>query len=186
VTDPTAFPILGLSVEGATNGVGSFTFDALGNGGGTTAVQGLANICLFALCSAPPPANLLVPFTTGGVNGIGLGGSPVVVSSGLVNLTIVANAWTTGTASISAPSIGTITQTGMPFDGSSVKLVTPAVISSSIGASALIPVFATLTLGFAAIPEPGTALLLAAGVAGLAAVVRKRGSRVRLRGPFFR
>jgi hypothetical protein len=174
VTDPMAFPIAGLSIEGATNGVGNFSFDALGNGGGTMAVQGLSNLCLFAPCSASPPANVTVPFTTGGVNGIGLGGS-VIVESGLVNLTVEGNSWTTGTASISVPSVGTISQTGTAFDGTSVKLVTPAMISSSIGASAVIPVFATLTLSF--IPEPGTALLLAAGAAGLAVVGRKRMSK---------
>lgn len=116
VTDSAAFPIMGVSVEDATNGVGNFSFDALGNGVGTMPVQGLSNVWLFAPCSTPPPANLVVPFTTGGMNGIGLGGSPIAVH-GFVNLTVTGNAWTTGTA-----SVGTISQTGTAVDGLLARL----------------------------------------------------------------
>ena len=137
------------------------------------AVTGSSNVCLFSPCSAPPPANLVVPFTTGGVNGIGLGGSPITVS-GLVTLTATGNGWTTGTA-----SIGSVSVSGTAFNGTSVTLVTPTLISTNIGASAVIPAFATMTLSFvpAVIPEPGTLLLLASGVAGLAMIGRKRMSK---------
>ena len=165
VTDPAAFPITGVYIPGASNGIGNFTFDASGNGGGTMGVQGSANVCLFSPCSAPPPANLVVPFTTGGVSGIGLGGSPITVS-GLVNLTLTGNAWTTGTA-----TIGVLSATGSPWNGSSVTLVTPTVLSTNIGASAVIPAFAVMTLSL--VPEPSTLLLLASGVVGLAMIGRK-------------
>ena len=169
VTDPAAFPITGVFVPSASNGTGSFSFDGSGNGGGTMAVTGSSNVCLFSPCGAPPPANLVVPFTTGGVNGIGLGGSPIIVT-GLVNLTATGNGWTTGTA-----SIGSVSVSGTAFNGTSVTLVTPTLISTNIGASAVIPAFATMTLSF--VPEPGTLLLLASGVAGLAVLGRKRMSK---------
>ena len=168
VTDPAAFPITGVFIPSAANGTGNFSF-LNGSGGGLMAAQGSANVCLFSPCSAPPPANLVVPFTTGGVNGIGLGGSPITVS-GLVNLTATGNGWTTGTV-----SIGSLSATGSAFNGTSVTLVTPTLISTNIGASAVIPSFATLTLTF--VPEPGTLLLLASGVAGLAVLGRKRMSK---------
>jgi len=176
VTDPAAFPLTGVFIPSASNGTGNFSFDAAGNGGGLMALTGSANMCLFSPCSAPPPANLVVPFTTGGANGIGLGGTPITVS-GLVNVTLTGNGWTTGTV-----SIGSLTATGSPWDygagcglGCSVTLVTPTVISTNIGASAVIPSFATLTLSY--VPEPGTLLLLASGVAGLAVLGRKRMSQ---------
>lgn len=173
VTDPAAFPLTGVFIPSASNGTGNFSFDAAGNGGGLMALTGSANMCLFSPCGAPPPANLVVPFTTGGANGIGLGGTPITVS-GLVNVTLTGNGWTTGTV-----SIGSLTATGSPWDygagcglGCSVTLVTPTVISTNIGASPVIPSFASLTITL--LPEPGTALLLAAGVAGLAVAARRR------------
>ena len=168
VTDPAAFPITGVFVPSASNGGGNFSFTN-GGGGGLMAVQGSSNVCLFSPCGAPPPANLVVPFTTGGVNGIGLGGSPIIVT-GLVNLTATGNGWTTGTV-----SIGSLSATGSAFNGTSVTLVSPTLLSTNIGASAVIPSFATLTLTF--VPEPGTLLLLASGVAGLAMIGRKRMSK---------
>ncbi len=150
------------------NGVGNFTGVDTASGSGLMAVKGTANVCLFAGC-AGPPANVTVPFTTGGVNGVGLGGAPIAVV-GLVNVTARSNGWTTGTACVAG--LPTACQTGSPLSGGSVKLVTTTQISTNIGASALLPMFAVLELTF--IPEPGTLLLLASGVAGLAMVGRKR------------
>jgi len=169
VTDPGAFPIAGVAIVGATNGAGNFTNVDTTSGGGPMAVIGTANVCLFASC-AFPPANVTVPFTTGpGINGVGLGGAPIV-ASGLVNVTSNANLWTTGTATAGASSLS-----GSPLAGGHVKLVTPVVISTNIGASAQLPMFGVLELTF--VPEPGTLLLLASGVAGLAMVGRKRMSK---------
>jgi len=169
VTDPGAFPIAGLAVAGVTNGGANFSNVNVAGPVGLMAVQGVANVCLFAGC-AGPPANVTVPFTTGGVNGVGLGGAPIAVA-GLVNVTVNGNGWTTGTATVGATS-----QTGSPLDASGhIKLVSPVTISTNIGASAVLPMFAVMELTF--IPEPGTLLLLASGVAGLAIVGRKRMSK---------
>ncbi len=171
VTDPAAFPIAGLFMKGATNGVGNFTgVDAIG--GGAMAIKGVAEICLFAAC-AGPPANVSVPFTTAGVNGVGLGGTPIAVV-GLVNVTVPGNIWTTGVATANS-STGLVSVSGSPLSGGHIKLVSPVTISTNIGASAQLPMFAVMELTF--IPEPGTLLLLASGVAGLAIVGRKRMSK---------
>jgi len=169
VTDPAAFPINGIQIVGATNGTGNFLGVDTPAGGGLMAVIGTANVCLFAPC-AGPPANVTVPFTTGGVNGVGLGGAPVT-AFGFVNLTANGNGWTTGTV-----ALGTLSQSGSPLSGNNVKLVTPVLISTNLGgSSALLPMFGILDLTF--VPEPGTLLLLASGVAGLAMVGRKRMSK---------
>ncbi len=52
-----------------------------------------------------------------------------------------------------------------------MRLVTPIFISTNIGASAVVPAFGFLTLHF--VPEPGTALLLGAGIAALIAGGRR-------------
>ena len=167
----TAFPIAGLAIIGATNGTGNFFGVDTALGGGPMAVQGVANICLFASCASSPPANVTVPFTQGpGVNGMGLGGAPIVVS-GAVLVTVMGNMWTTGAVTL-APGFSA---SGSPLSGGNVKLVTPTVLSTNISASAVIPAFAILDLTF--VPEPGTLVLLASGVAGLAMVGRKRMSK---------
>ena len=171
VTDPGAFPIAGLAVTGVTNAVGNLTNVNVAGNVGPMAIQGVANVCLFAGC-AGPPANVTVPFTTAGVNGQGLGGAPIAVI-GLVNVTVNGNVWTTGTATVGAAS-----QSGSPLDASGhIKLISPSLISTNIGASAVLPMFAVMELQFEVVPEPGTLLLLVSGVAGLAIVGRKRMSK---------
>ncbi len=170
VTDPAAFPIGGVK-SGVTNGAGSF------NLGGIMPVIGTSNVCLFGACNASV-ANVNVPFTQNGTRGVGIGGAPITVGF-LVNVTVQGAPWTTGVA-----TIGSISQAGFvhgPASGGAssaaansgtVKLVTPVVINTNIGASPTLPAFAVLTLHF--IPEPGTMLLVASGAAGLAFLGRKR------------
>jgi hypothetical protein len=166
-----AAPIAGLSITGASNGTGNFFGVDTALGGGPMAVQGVANICLFVGCAASPPANVVVPFTEGpGVNGIGLGGASIAVA-GFVNVTVMGNMWTTGAVTL-APGFSA---SGSPLSGGHVKLVTPTVISTNLAGSEVIPSFAILDLTF--VPEPGTLVLLASGVAGLAMVGRKRMSK---------
>jgi len=157
VTDPGAAPIKGVQVT-AANAAGAFNRNG-GNLGGSMPINGTTKVCLFAACTAAV-ANISVP-----LNVAGAGGSAFV--SAAVNLTVLGAPWTTGTA-----QIGTITQMGGAAPQSStgmasgtVSLVTPVFVSTNIGASAVVPVFALLNMHF--VPEPGTLVLLGAGIAGL-------------------
>ncbi len=176
ITDPAVAPISSVSVS-STNGAGvfstipggninnNFVTNLTGTGSGPMAVSGVAKVGLFP----GPLANLSVPFTSGGVNGIGLGGNLVTASGFGLGVSVRGAPWTTGTA-----SIGTATAMGFVSpDG--IQLVTPIFLSTTIGASPVIPTFATLTLSFA--PEPGTLLLVASGVAGLALLGRRAARR---------
>jgi len=168
ITDPAAAPIKGLRIDAAT-GVGNFAGTNTGAGGGLMAVIGTAKVCLFTACPGAI-ANVVVPFTTGGVNGVGLGGNPIA-APGIVNVTVSGNGWTTGAA-----CIGAFCDSGSAANGLSVTLVTPTFVSTDIGASAALPLFGKMTLTFApaVVPEPGTLLLLGSGVAGIALLGRKR------------
>jgi len=167
VTDPGAFPIVGVQVT-AHNAGGLFV-----GGGGTMSINGVAKVCLFAPCSGPP-ANLSVPLSV-----VGVGGS--FNAAFLVNITVIGAPWTTGTA-----AIGTVTAMGFIHGPASagassaanasgvVSLVTPIFISTNIGASAVVPAFGILSLHF--VPEPGTLVLLSSGIAGLVMFGRSRRS----------
>jgi hypothetical protein len=160
VTDPAAFPIQGVHVT-AMNGTGTFSGGPLG---GAMPLVGVAKVCIFGMCGGPPVNNLVVPLSV-----VGAGGSQTV--SFLTNLTVVGAPWTTGTA-----QVGTLTQMGFAHGPSSsssstnaasgaLRLVTPILISTNIGASPLVPAFGILNLHL--VPEPGTLLLLACGIAVL-------------------
>lgn len=152
VTDPAAFPILGVQVTGA-NDSGSFA-----GGSGPMPIVGQSKVCLFAPCEAPPPANVSVPLSV-----VGAGGTTTV--SALVNLTVIGAPWTTGTVSIgTATMMGGTANDGA--EGGQVQMVTPVFISTNIGASAVLPAFAILDLDFQA-PEPGAVALGSAAIAGL-------------------
>jgi hypothetical protein len=178
--DPTSSPIVGVDWVGVGNGTGNFAFNFAGSGGGLMAVTGAANICVNypnggGDCSTSPTFNITVPFTQGpGVNGIGLGGAPIEVP-GFISVTVAGNGWTTGTFDFGAPGF---VQSGSPLsDGGHVKLISPVVVynTNPDPAKRVIPGFAILELNL--VPEPGTLLLLASGVAGLAMVGRKRMSK---------
>jgi hypothetical protein len=161
VTDPGASPIKGLQLT-ASNQAGAFSGAQLG---GTMPLNGAVKVCLFGACSAAV-ANIAVP-----LNVVGAGG--VAYVTGAVNLTVVGAPWTTGTV-----SIGTITTMGAAAPASpsgTVSLVTPVFTSTNIGASAVVPVFGILTLHF--VPEPGTLVLVGAGIAGLVSYGRTRRAR---------
>ena len=176
VTDPAAFPIGGVSAV-VGNGAGNFSL------GGVMPVTGGANVCLFGACNASV-ANIFVPFTVSGTRGIGIGGAPILVA-GLVNVTVQGAPWTTGAAPIGASSLTGFVH-GPASGGASsaaqnsgvIRLVTPVVINTNIGASPTLPAWGILTLHFDnVIPEPGTLLLLASGVVGLGLLGRKRMSQ---------
>lgn len=66
--------------------------------------------------------------------------------------------------------VAPLSNTGAP--SGVVTLVTPIYVSTSIGAFAVLPGFATLTLHF--VPEPGTLVLLGASIVALAWAGRTR------------
>jgi hypothetical protein len=170
VTDPSAAPIKGIHAT-VHNGAGSF---AGGPGlAGVMPINGVTKVCLFAPCSAPPPANLSVPLSV-----VGAGGSVFV--GALVNVTAIGAPWTAGTA-----AVGTLTAMGFQHGPASLssstanvsgalRLVTPIFISTNIGSSAVVPAFGILDLHF--VPEPTTALLVASGIAGFAMMGRSKRS----------
>lgn len=168
VTDPGALPIMGV-VATAHNAAGGF-HESNGSLGGVLPILGVAKVCLFGPCNETPLANLSVPLSV-----IGNGGTATV--SGPVNLTVRGAAWTTGTVAIGAstamgfahgPASGT---TSTLNESGTIRLVTPIFISTNISASAVVPAFGFLTLHF--VPEPGTALLVGLGIAGLIAGGRR-------------
>ncbi len=144
--DPSAFPITGVSYNSITNGAGDFSNVDSAGGGGLMAVYGTQNICLFASCGNAT-ANLVIPFTTDGVSGVGLGGTPIV-TIGMVNTTVNGAPWTTGTA-----CVDTLCRSGAPLTEASVTLVTATRVETNIGSLAVVPHFAIMTLTFAAAPE---------------------------------
>jgi len=91
-----------------------------------------------------------------------------------VNLTVVGAPWTTGTVQIGtvtamcgrSPASSTVAASG------TVSLVSPIFISTNISPTAVVPTFGFLNMHF--VPEPGTLVLLGAGIAGLVSYGRTR------------
>jgi len=192
ITDPAAAPIVGVQAKNISNGAGSFTGGPLA---GKMALKGTAITCLLGsalgcsntVTNGGPTANLVVPFTQNGTRGVGLGGGPIIPKAAAgIHLTVNGNTWAQ-TAALNT-GMGTIKVVGFihgPASGGAatagqasgvVELVTPTLISTSIGASATIPSFAVLNLHFTTtpVPEPGTLLLLSSGVVGLVVLGRRR------------
>jgi len=171
-TTPVQGAIAGIDLTVA-NAPGHFAgVGASGTFGGVMPLSGIAKLCLFANCSAAV-SNLNVPLSV-----VGAGGTAFVDGSGVAmpSVTVIGAPWTTGTI-----AIGTATAMGRAFPTSytgapsgQVELVTPIFISTS-DPIALVPSFAFAAFHF--LPEPGTAVLVGSGIAGLVAFGRTRGPR---------
>lgn len=100
-----------------------------------------------------------------------------------ISLSAVGTGWTTGATTLAlatpTPSGATTAKrtgsNGLVNGAGTVVLVSAVQVSSNFTAFA--PSFATLTLHYASVPEPGTALLLAAAALGLAGLGRARRRR---------
>ena len=158
VTDPGSAPLKGVVVTLA-NEAGAFDGAGGGGFGGLMAIQGVAKVCLFTPCTNTL-ANLSVPLGVVGFGGYDYG-------TAAVNLTVQGAPWTSGTAVIGTNTmmggLGPASNTASP--GGHIQLVSPVFVSTNIGASAIVPVFAIMDV---TIPEPGELLLMSASIAGLA------------------
>jgi len=167
ITDPGAAPIKGVQLT-LTNGIGAFDgTGGSGSFGGTMPLQGVGKVCLFGPCSAAI-ANIVVPLDVVGTAGTNYG-------TAAVNLTIKGAPWTTATAEIGTASAmgGVMPLSNTASPGGNIRLVSPLFVSTNIGASAVVPIFAIMDV---AIPEPGQLAAIATAVAGLVAlgVVKRR------------
>jgi hypothetical protein len=173
VTDPAVFPIYGLVFD-ASNAAGAFTAISGGPpGGGVMPLGGSAKVCLFGFCESAV-ANMIVPLEV-----VGAGGFEHVTGS--VNMTVIGAPWTVGTANAGtisgmgfAHGPATLTSSTAQASGA-LQLVTPIQIYTNISAMPATYAIATLTLHF--VPEPGTIVLLGAGIVSLAASGRRRLAR---------
>jgi hypothetical protein len=140
---------------------------ALNFTGGSTAAafEGISNVKGFGGLTL-----LGVPLKIGVVN-------TTALSAYGVNITAISANWTVGPATITlGPASPTVTAMATGNNGLTVggfgtlTLVTPVKIITNIAGT--LAAFGVLTLTY--VPEPGTLLLLGMGVAGLAALGRRR------------
>jgi hypothetical protein len=157
----------------------------------TLPLRGEIRLCVvFMECISFIPLRM----TAAGTRGVGIGGLITINGFGAagVKASLVAAPWTigmavasTGTTANGGPT-GTFARSGFahgPASGTTstarrggvVQLVTPIQIATTLGTFERLGMIAQLTLVF--VPEPGTALLLGAGVAVLA--LHGRGRRRR-------
>lgn len=183
VTDPTAFPIIGVQAT-ASNGVADFARGRLNAGklGGTMPLNGINKVCLYGSggCSYAQ-ANISVPISVVGVGGIA---TVFQTQSGMqapVFVTVLGAPWTTQTVAVGSLTRMAIGNTAMTQNGgatitNNVQLVTPVFVSTNIPASAVVPVFGTLQLTLTT-PEPGTIAAVGAAIAALVSVGMSRRKR---------
>jgi len=178
-TIPTsaAPPITAIQVIVTKNAGQTFTGTAPGNVGGNLAIEGVANVYGIGGFPGGGAPLLPVPLKVGTP-------STVSKSPGGVTITAISAGWTAGTAVVvgvttTTPSnatnpSGSVTLMGAnaltPGGNGSLVLVAPIKLITHVAGN--LAAFGVLSLTY--VPEPGTALLLGLGVAGLAALGRRR------------
>lgn len=170
-----ATPSLTRGIQVTVSNESGMVGSAGGSLGGVLPLKGLLRICLKTGQGCTSPFfNISVPLTV-----VGSGGTQS--ASFYVNSTVEGAPWTTGVASAfgetaqgfaHGPASAT-SSTAAP--GGVVSLVTPIRLSTNIGAYAVVPGFARLTLQF--VPEPASAALLFGGFAVLGIAARRRSAR---------
>lgn len=150
----------------ASNGTGSFPTLTGAGGQGIMPIFGMVSFCLRAPCDVAT-AILGLP-----LDPVGAGGTARATLGGLA-FTVEGMPWTKGTTTISTTFAVTVLQgfahgplsnTGTTaLQGGLLELVTPAVVRTNIPGLDLITGYSTLRVQF--VPEPGSAALLAGGLA---------------------
>jgi hypothetical protein len=160
-------PLTYIQVIVTKNAGGTFTGGSPGSVGGNHSFTGTANV--YGIGGFPGGGSplLAIPLNVGTPN-------TVTKSAGGVAITAIAAGWTVGTVSVTGTGNGTATAMGAngltPGGAGTIVLVTPIKIITNVAGT--LAAFGALTLTY--VPEPGTLLLLGLGVAGLAAIGRRR------------
>lgn len=169
-----AAPITRVQAILAGNNLGTLVPGA-GTAANALGIQGVANVVAYGgyvTLVAVPLTALGVPGATFSFMG---GGGSIIKFTG--------NGWTTGTAMITLPTAtlkgmtqaGVITAAGtnnLVGGVGQITFISPVLIRTNLAGD--LPTFAALTLTF--VPEPGTLMLIGAGIAGLAVYGRRRAS----------
>jgi hypothetical protein len=166
IPSPTtaAPPITYYQVVITKNASGTFTGTAPGSVGGNLSIQGAVN--LYGISGFPGSKTPLLPIP------LNLGTpSTSFNGGGGVSITAIGAAWTVGTAAVTGLGGTDLTATAMGANGltpggqGTLVLVSPVKVLTNI--SGAFAIFGTLTLTY--VPEPNTLLLVALGIAALAA-----------------
>jgi hypothetical protein len=169
-------PLTYIQVIVTKNAGGTFTGATPNKVGGVHSITGTANV--YGIGGFPGGGSplLAIPLNVGSPN-------TVTKAAGGVAITAIAAGWTVATAVVDGlapptdpPGATTTTATamganGLAPDGSgTLVLVTPIKILTNVAGT--LAAFGVLSLTY--VPEPGTLMLLGLGVAGLAAIGRRR------------
>lgn len=180
-TPPSSFPYTKI-IATVADGPGAFSETSGGVLRGVMPIAGNVRICLGLGCAI----FLDVPLTENGTRGVGLGGAPITATFGgsLVMVSLQGASWSTGSVVASTSSgfttlmgyaQGAALQTSSTAAGSGVvQMVTPITVTSTASGSppVVLNLAGVLNVQFA--PEPGRAVLLAAGAIALLWLARAR------------